>query len=733
MHKIMYNNKFHKFAGLLIVALLAGCATPPVQKDTKTAQHLFTSDIKTLNTPPATPAKDGNQAAADPRMVDKSAGKAEIYPGTGVFVKAPPSGGTAAKLATGDEVMLNFEGADLREVVKAIVVDFLRETYIMDTRVQGVVNLHTTNPIPRAALLPTLETLLRMNGAAIVKEEGVFKVVPAANAARGSLTPKLGSANLQSGYSVQIVPLKFLAAKEMVKILEPFVSEASAVRIDEVRNLMILAGTERELRHLQETIDMFDIDWLAGMSVGLFTLQSVDVKTAVADLDKVFGAAAQSPLSGVLRLVPIERLNAILVITPQPKYLDQAKIWIERMDRAGGSGGGTRLFVYPVQNGQAEKLATLINDVFGKSKSTKTTPAATLAPGLAPAIVNSTTAPPATPAPGQPPAATSQQQQPTSGDSISVAGDVRVIADKDNNALLILASPSDYEKIEAAIRRLDIVPRQVLVDVTVAEVSLTGDLQFGLEWYFAQSKTIDGGTVFNNGNRGTLTGFREGATSGAQYIWSNARVGALMHMLQNDSRAKVISSPHIMVTDNQTAKIQVGQQISVTTQQQSGTATVTGLVSTFQYLNTGILLSVTPHINAGGMVTMDINQEVSTVGDAPAGTNPPINRRAVQSTVVVRSGEMMMLGGLIQDQTNKSASGLPLLSQIPVIGGLFGSQGIKDIRTELVIMITPRVVSNSLQAREVTDEFRKKLGGLTDFFENNEKVNGKSKEEKQEN
>ena len=205
-----------------------------------------------------------------------------------------------------------------------------------------------------------------------------------------------------------------------------------------------------------------------------------------------------------------------------------------------------------------------------------------------------------------------------------------------------------------------------------------------------------------------------------------------MHMLQNDSRAKVISSPHIMVTDNQTAKIQVGQQISVTTQQQSGAATTTGLVSTFQYLNTGILLSVTPHINAGGMVTMEINQEVSTVGDAPVGANPPINRRAVQSTVVVKSGEMMMLGGLIQDQTNKSAGGLPFLSQIPVVGGLFGTQKLTDNRTELVIMITPRVVTSSVQAREVTEEFRKKITGLADYFEKSGKLDDKPKAESSE-
>ncbi|CAN5494993.1 type II secretion system secretin GspD [soil metagenome] len=622
--------------------------------------------------------------------------------------------------------MLNFEGADLREVVKAVVVDFLRETYIMDSRVQGVVNLHTTSPIPRTALLPTLETILRMNGAAIVKEEGVFKIVPAATAGRGSITPQLGGAKapMPGGYSVQIVPLKFLAAREMNKILEPYVTDATAIRIDETRNLVILSGTERELRHLMETIDMFDIDWLAGMSVGLFTLQNVDVKTATADLDKVFGAAAQSPLSGIVKLVPIERLNAILVVTPQPKYLEQAKIWIERMDRAGGSGGGTRLFVYSVKNSQAEKLATLINDVFGKSKTTKVTPAPTLAPGLTPSVVNSTIAQAQNP-PGTPPATATQAG---SGD-IAVSGDVRVIADKDNNALLVLASPSDYEKIESAIRRLDIVPRQVLVDVTVAEVTLEGNLQFGLNWYFANAKNQANAPAFAGGNSGTLSGgIKDQLAAGAQYIWSNARVGALATLLQTDSRSKIISSPHIMVTDNQIAKINVGSSISVTTQQQTVPGAATGILTGTTYVATGVILSVTPHIRASGMITMEIDQQVTAPGIAePVGSNPPINTKSIQSTVTVRSGETMVLGGLISDSSTFGTSGLPGLSVIPVIGGLFGSQGYKTGRTELVMLITPRVVENSTQAQEVTDEFRRKLTGLESYFEKSGKFIEKPK------
>ncbi len=723
----------YKFAGLLLAGTLAGCATTPPQEGTKAVPHRFSTNIS----PPAPGSADTSQsggahAKADPAVaqnadankVSKPASKSEIYAGTGVFVKPGVQNAPVTTAPTGDEVMLNFEGADLREVVKAIVVDFLGETYIMDTRVQGVVSLHTTRPIPRSSLLSTLETLLRMNGAAIIKESGMYKVVPAATAARGTVTPQLGAASLQGGYSVQVVPLKFISAKEMLKILEPFVSDASAVRIDEVRNLMILAGTALELRHLLETVDMFDIDWLAGMSVGLFTLQSVDVKTAVADLDKVFGAAAQSPLSGILKLVPIERLNAILVVTPQPKYLEQAKVWVERMDRAGGVGGGTRLFVYPVQNGQAEKMAALLSEVFGKSTSTakKPTPAATLAPGLTPATVNSTPAAPAaapTAAPA-PPAAAGLSIG--AGDNVAVAGDVRVIADKDNNALLILASPSDYEKIEAAVRKLDVVPRQVLVDVTIAEVKLEGNLQFGLQAFFGSSLAAQSapGQLFTPGsNGGTLNG-----ASGASFTWSNARAGALITMLQSDSRSKIISSPHLMVTDNHPAKMQVGDTISIPTQ----TITTTGTTNSFSQLQTGVILTVTPHINAGGLVTLEINQDVTQpTGAVTVNSVPPISTRSVQSTVVVKSGETMAMGGLIQESGLDGKSGLPFLSQIPVLGGLFGNQTNKADRTELVILITPRVVENSIQAEQVTSELRKKLSGLSEIFEKIEKK-GKSDE-----
>ncbi len=321
--------------------------------------------------------------------------KARLFKGTGVLVKGQQPGGALPPgppvQPAGGGVVLNFEGADLREVVRNILGDILNESYTIDASVGGTVTIRTSSGIPREALPATLEMLLRMNGAAMVKDSGIYKIVPQAAAVRGNITPQLGNSSraLPPGFSVQIVPLRYIGVREMMRILEPFVRDATAVRPDELRNLLVLSGTEQELKHLVETIDMFDIDWMAGMSVGLFTLQYADVKSVGQELDKAIGDKATSPLSGILRIIPIERLNALLVITPQPAYLEEAKKWIARLDQGGG-GDGPRFYVYNLQNQRAEKLGPLLTSAFtGRAAPAAPTPPPTVAPGTpAGSIVN---------------------------------------------------------------------------------------------------------------------------------------------------------------------------------------------------------------------------------------------------------------------------------------------------------------------------------------------------------
>lgn len=679
---------------------------------------------------PAAPAP-GMQAAAP----SAPSAEAKIFQGTGVFVNPKPA--QASPPPGPEEASLNFEGLDVREVAKVILGDYLKVSYTVHPAVAGTVTFRTIRPIPLKDLLPTLEMLLRQNNAAVVKEEGIYKILPV-SAVRGSISPQLGTsaAAIPQGFSVIVVPLKYVGAREMQRLLEPFASD-NTIRIDEMRNLVIIAGNQRELRHLIDTVELFDVDWLSGYSIGLFPIMSADVKTLVADLERIFGAAAQSPLAGVVRVVPIERLNALLVVTTQPRYLEMAKTWLERLDQAGGAaGGGMRFFVYRVKNGKAENLAQLIGDLFSSRRTTTTVP--TLSPGSRPTEIRS--APfGQTPTPGQtttitvtpqPAAATFQLPAGAGG---TTANEVRVIADKDTNSLLILATPADYDVIEGALRKLDIVRRQVLVEVLLAEVALGDDLQFGIDW-FIRARNNTSGVLGPGGLPPTsldITRVPAGFATGLQLVQlSGGEVRAVLNALGTDNKTQVLASPQVMVLDNEKAEIKVGKRISVQTQSQSGVSTGSGLISSYQYLETGVLLAVTPRINSGGMVTLEVNQEVSDAVPGTGGTstnpNPDVSTRNAKTSVAVASGDSIVLGGLIQESSGRSTGGLPLLSKIPVLGALFGSQRIKRDRTELVLVITPRIISDTSQAREATNELRDKLPALERLLPKRQEVDPKT-------
>lgn len=648
----------------------------------------------------------------------------KVFMGTGNLVKTSPNTKPESKEA--GDIALNFEGVDIRVVVETVLSTYLQEPYLVAPSLNGVVTLRTTRPIPRKELVPTLEMLLRQNGHALVREDGIFKIVPF-NQVRGSLSPQLGGITtpLPQGFSVVVVPLKYVGAKHMQQILEPFTTDASAVRSDELRNLVILAGGQRELRHLLDTIDLFDVDFLAGLSVGLFPIKTANVKELVADVEKVFGANA-NPLAGIVRVTAIERLNAILIVTTQPRYMEEAKRWIERLDQVTPRGSG--LHVYQVKNGKAENLASLLSEIFGGSKPSGSG-APQLAPGARPAEVRS-------PAPAGTTASQTNSASGTSaagsqgfqGDGVLVSKDVRVVADKDNNALLIIASQADYEKIELALRQLDVVRRQVLVEVMIAEVRMTDDLRFGIEWFINTRNNTSGALRFPAGaslssvlprtpsvgtnSSGAANDPRAtvAATAGLQLInLVGSDIRGVLQALGSDGRAQLISTPQIMALDNEKAQIKVGEKISVQTGTQT-TGTTSGTITTEQYLDTGVLLTVTPRINASGQVTMEINQEVSEIGESRQGSNNPnIISRNFQTSATVASGETMVLAGLMRKNRRTGTAGVPLLSKIPVIGGAFGIQNFTEDKTELVILITPKVVANQSQAESVTNELRRKM------------------------
>jgi general secretion pathway protein D len=714
--------------------------------------------------PPAPRSATGDSGSAMSGAPSEKPEQSRVYKGTGILIDGQEEGGVVPPVQPqparpGQAVTLNFEGADIRDVIRNILGDILNESYTIDPAVGGTVTIRTTSGIPRESLPATMEMLLRMNGATMTKESGIWKILPAAAAVRGNVTPQLGSSTrpLQPGFSVLIVPLHYVGVRQMATLLEPFVKDQTTVRVDDLRNFLILSGTEFELRHLLQTVEMFDINWMQGMSAGLFTLQSADVKSVMTELEKALGTPDKSPLAGILRIIPIERLNALLIVTPQAAYLDEAKKWIERLDKAGTEGAGIRFYVYSVQNGRAERIAPLLQQAFTGSV-TQPAPGQgppTLAPGtpagsiISPPTFQPYQAGPTTPVTAQPaPAAQAQATRAgtataiaralTPGaDGLGIVRNVQVVADKDNNTILIVATPAEYSVIEAALKKLDIPQRQVVIDVTIAEVTLTDAIEFGVEWLFkggAPSGRGAGGlltrtTPFNPGANPTPGSSSSGSTSsgglsilnGFTYLIQNANfpggIQAALHLLDSYGNTKVISNPHLSALDNQKATIKVGNRIPICQQNVVGGTTNGVFQTTSQYIDTGVLLQVTPHINAGGLVTMEVDAEVSTPGATTAVCEaPPINTRSVQTLLAVPTGQTMVMGGLILEDNENSSKGLPLISRIPILGGLFGDQTLQNNRTELVLFITPRVVANEVDVLRVIDDLRRKMDQLDGVF-----------------
>ena len=699
---------------------LAACAgsyrqsgSPPVANDADPlASYSVLSRMPPDDARPATPGSkpggdlDGGRVALE---------EPTSYPGSNAFVQ-PTSAPPAPPALAGDGLVLNFENADLREVVRTILGDFLKVDYIYDPRVQGTVSLQTTRKLKPEDVLATLETLLRMNGAALVVEDGAYRIVPADEAV-GQLVPQLGdtAVPLPAGYQVLIVPLQYISADQMERLLAPFASPKGILRVDLDRNLLLLAGTSGELMNLLETIKTFDVDWLAGMSVGLYPLEQVTPQAVINELNTIFRLDKDGPLAGMLRLEPIDRMNAVLVVSSQSAYLKKLEKWIKRLDRSSTSG--QNLYVYYLENGKAADIAGILEQIFS-GRGAGNRPLGQLAPGRRGVTLATGgrvgAAQVKTPGKAGAPGASVTVARRSEGLAYSEGADIRIIADEVNNSLLILANAQDHRMVVAAIKKLDVVPLQVLIEATIAEVKLTDKMRFGLQWYF-KSGDLSGTLTRTN------VGFQEITSSlpGFSLVAAGTDAKVILDALDKETSVNIVSSPHLMVLDNQTASLQVGDEVPVITrQQQSSVSDTATLVNTVEYRNTGVIMNVTPRVNPSGSIIMEVEQEVSNVVPSAEETlTPTISQRKFKSSVVVQSGDTVVLGGLIFDFTTKQRQGLPLLSTLPFVGWLFGSTENDDERTELVMLITPRLIRNRYQAEKVTNEVRRRLRALKQLQE----------------
>ncbi|XUT91015.1 type II secretion system secretin GspD [Ottowia caeni] len=706
------------YLSLLVLAMLGGCVTQPVAAPGAPAEQVV----------PLPPVKDALRPAPVTKPVIQEASDSEpiIIRGNDQMIKPGNAGPSTVK---GPATSFNFQDAPTAEVIQVMLRDLLKVDYVVHPPLPGTITLVTRSPISADKAFNLLESALQINGVVMARDSrGTYHVGTPEALSSIVAAPRLaGNGSLPPGYGAIIIPLEYLGAQEMASLLQPLIKPEAMVRVDTLRNVLVMRGTRAEAEGWLDLVNTFDVNILRGMSVGVFPLKHTSPTEVQAALQMLSGttpaaagaaagglsaaaarAAAQraattrpgtaapagagaavpviggnalgegSPLFGAVRVMPLERLNAVLVVTPRSAYLDEIRYWIEQFDRPNMNSAEPQLFVYKVQNGSADHLAALLNGIYGGT--TEGGAGGTGATGVAPGLgttsnttggfgntsrtgstgggFGGTTGSAFGANPLNRNVPTNQQQATVSG-TTTLGQSVRVMADRINNTLLIHAKPSEYERIETTLKRLDLQRAQVLIEASIVEVSLGDDLKYGLQWAFNNGfgNGYGGSGVLNNqagalalpagSGRFDLRG-ASGAATGFTYALSNSagRIIGVLSALASKSLVKVISSPSLLVLDNHAATISVGTQQPVNVG--GGYITAGGIPTTgnIQFRDTGVMLGVTPSVNAGDLVTLDINQQVTDVGAVDASTQQPtFTQRQIQSKVAVRSGETVVLGG----------------------------------------------------------------------------------------
>jgi general secretion pathway protein D len=699
-----------------LVGLLSACASMPPPQVQRADRLPNTTG----------PAPGGIQAE---RLPDAIGGgpRPVVRRGSGSPINQAAASAPPPALASSGQASFNFEGEALHAVVKAILGDMLGQNYSIAPGVQGTVTMATQRPVGAAGALNLLEGVLAQNNARMVYSDGRYNIVPADQALASGVVPRTGSPALARGFESRVVPLRYVSATEMERILKPYARPNAIVNVDGARNLITIAGTRAELENYLRTIQVFDVDWMASMSVGVYPLQSSRAASVVQDLERVFGEQSKTPVAGMFRFMPLETANAVMVITSQPAYLDDIRQWIDRIEGGGGDG---QLFSYELKYIRARDLADRLSEVFGGGTARTGGGQAPLMPGLEPTEIRESGVDDrdgnASAAIGRDGASLPSAGAGNGRVTLRVEGsEVGVSAVEDTNSLLVRANPGQWKSIREVIERLDVMPLQVHIEAQVVSVALQGALQYGVSWFF-DNAVEDAGLPFPTGRNswGSYSSSVqpiEGFGNVLTWTFLGNSAAAIVQALDNVSDVRLLQTPSVFTQNNKEATLNVGSRIPISsvTFDPTNSGNTGGTYSQVQYLETGTILKVRPRITRDGMVFLDIVQEVSAPQDArtaDANGNVRIDTNKIRTSAAVPSGETIMLAGLITDGTSRTSSGFPGLSRIPVIGGLFGQQGSSTKREELIVLITPTVVRNPQEARALTDEYGRRFRAMEPIY-----------------
>ena len=633
-----------------------------------------------------------------------------------------------------DEYRLNFEEADIKDVLQAVLGNVLKVNYTLSPGVMGRITISSSSAQSKTELLSTLETVLATLGYALTKSSSGYRVSPA-----GAPGGPIDDGDVAQGYGISVVPLHYTSAASMSKLLSGLVTEADGFKIDTARNAMIVRGPAPKRADIVRAIASLDVDWMHDQSVSVFELRRAKPEEVVAELAHVFNTDAGQNDPGPIQFKVVPRLRAVMVISKTPSLIRRAGVWIHRLDTEERSTA-TNIFIYRPKFRDAKELVKLVNGIFsgnGGGDGQDEQPNSNLQQAGS-SSQNGTGSASSTGAQGSGAPASAQTSQAPGMSSSSFAGGLTaaaassgtasnsragssaspieaaqetagnrkamLTADTSNNTIVAYTDGETYAKMLNVMRQLDVTPLQVAVNVIIAEVQLNKELQFGVQFYLSHGNT--GGI--------SLAGLASQAIttqSGFNFlVGGSASPDLIINALDTVSRVEILSAPSLVVMENKPATLQVGDQVPVTTQQAQSTLTSTAqTVTSVQYLDTGIILKILPRVGQNGTVSMEIDQEISSVTSGSSTLTPTISKRRITSDISVLSGQTVLLAGLISDNRSKSKTGIPGLDQIPGVSDLLASRDNKIARNEIVVFIRPVVVRNSESATRVADEFKAHL------------------------
>jgi len=704
---------------------------------------------------------------------------------------------------TSSGIKLNFSDAPIDRVVRSIMQE-LGYSYVIDPEVQGNVNIFTVREIPRDRLFEVLEQLLKMNGQAIVEQEDFFVILPIGksptvphgvlmepprqrNVDQGSDKDEAESSSSEDnspetevaapssedeaaepgpkivtegkkesfglgqekGVITYIIPLHYIPSDQMLQMAQAFISSGATVVDFAPANMLLLTDYSKNVKQVLNLVEMLDTQYFDLNTVDLVPIRYNQAVDVAEDLGKIFAPGEEA--AGV-RIVAIERLNSILVVTKAPEVFQEVSKWITKLDTPS-STSNMKTYVYQVENNTAVQIAQILAELYQdgsglpSSATGDTDEAALQQQGRLAQDARTSSQRSAFRQDGF----VDESRMDTRGvggnlamrelgpalskDSRSqiraiVAGNVRIVVNEFNNSLIIQGTEADIQFILETVEQLDTLPRQVVIEARIYAVELRDELSFGVAWFLQQRGTQTGPAT--TGSISAQTAEQSGGIFSATtkaIIGSERELVATVNALRSKTNVEILDAPRVMALDGTPASINVGSEVPVTTASygnplQSGT---TNFINTIQFRPTGTTLLIVPRISASGIVTMDVVIEVSNAS-GPALT-PTIDRTYAQTSFIVQDGQTVGIAGLMTDSLSLGRNRVPVVGDIPILGALFGTTEKNIRRRELVIFITPSVVRSLPTAAELTVDFRRALRYSYDFIKAQEEKDREATEQ----